>query len=198
LTFNAPSGWRVQPQRGSGPTIVLAFNPANDCYFFGLPNPATANSSADAARNATTPLAADAWVSAASPLRDFFDGAPPVLVSQTVDTSGFWPVQRAELRGPTRTVYGAILARPGAEIRAFCSGASSAAAYDSIFASLGHPNDATWQSQASEQVSEREAAAAAIAEQEAQQQEQQQQPATSDERTDTSRPSRDPRQRRRD
>ena len=85
------------------------------------------------------------------------------MVSQTVDTSGFWPVQRAELRGPTKTVYGAVLIRPGVEIRAFCSGATSAATYDSIFASLAHPNDATWQQAAQQQEAERSAREAASA-----------------------------------
>ncbi len=176
VTFNAPSGWRVQPRNAPGTTAVLAFNPTNDCYFFGLPNPNNADS-ASAVRGATTPLTPEAWVTAAAPVRDFFEGSPATVVSQTVDTSGFWPVQRAELRGPSKTVYGAILARPGAEIRAFCSGAASAAAYDSIFASLGHPNDATWQGEATAQAAARaaqeQAAAAAAAElppQEAQEQ----------------------------
>lgn len=158
LTFNAPAGWRVQPRANPNQTVVLAFNASNDCYLFGLPNPATANSSANAVRNTRDPLAADAWVTVARPINDFFEGQTPTLVSQSVDTSGFWPVQRAELRGPSKTVYAAILNRPGVEIRAFCAGGASAAAYDPIFASLGHPNDATWQSQAGEQQTAREAA----------------------------------------
>jgi hypothetical protein len=167
LTFNAPSGWRVQPRNATGQSVVLAFNPTNDCYFFGIPNPTTANSSPGAVRNTTTPLTADAWLAAARPVPDFFEGAAATLVSQSVDTSGFWPVQRAELRGPSKTVYAAIQARPGVEIRAFCAGATSAAAYDSIFATLGHPNDATWQQAATNQAAERaaqeQAAAAAAA-----------------------------------
>lgn len=149
LTFTAPSGWRVQQRNtATGQTAVLAFNPTNDCFVFGIPNQATANASANAVRNTTAPVAPDAWVRVASSLGDFFEGSPPTLVSQSVDTSRFWPVQRAELRGPSKTVYGAILVRPGVEIRAFCSGATSASAYDGIFTSLGHPNDATWQTQA--------------------------------------------------
>lgn len=157
LTFNAPSGWRVQPRGAGGQTAVLAFNPANDCYFFGADNPNTANSSAEAAMNTRDPIPAEAWVTYASPIRDFFEGSPATLVSQTVDTSGAWPVQRAELRGPSKTVYGAVLIRPGVEIRAFCAGANSAAAYDSIFSSLAHPNDAAWQQAAQQQSSERAA-----------------------------------------
>jgi hypothetical protein len=179
LTFNAPAGWRVQPRNAAGQTAVLAFNPSNDCYLFGVANPATANSSANAARNTTAPLDQNAWVTAAAPIRDFFEGTAPTFVSSSVDTSGFWPVQRAELRGPSKTVYGAILVRPGVEIRAFCAGAASASAYDPIFASLGHPNDATWQSEANAQAADRaaqeQAAAAAAAQQQAQQAEQQQQ-----------------------
>mgnify|MGYP000918295629 CR=1 FL=1 len=88
-------------------------------------------------------------------------------------TSGFWPVQRAELRGPTKTIYGAVLIRPGVEIRAFCSGSPNAAAYDSIFASLAHPNDTTWQQQAEQQRTQREAHNAEVtAQQQAQQQQQ--------------------------
>lgn len=157
LTFNAPSGWRVQPRASGGQTVVLAFNATNDCYFFGADNPSTANSSAEAAMNTRDPIDAQAWVTYASPIRDFFDGSPATLVAQSVDTSGTWPVQRAELRGPSKTVYGAVLIRPGVEIRAFCSGSSNAAAYDSIFASLAHPNDAAWQQAAGDQRAQREA-----------------------------------------
>ncbi|MGE0740003.1 MAG: hypothetical protein AB7O98_01580 [Hyphomonadaceae bacterium] len=162
FTFNAPSGWQVQRQNGPPTqTIVLAFNAANDCYFFGVDNPNTAERTPNEARNATTPISSEAWVAAATPIRDFFEGQPATLVSQSVDTSGFWPVQRAELRGPRKTVYAAVLARPGVEIRAFCSGSSSAASYDPIFASLGHPNDATWRGAAEQQMADRAAAAAA-------------------------------------
>jgi hypothetical protein len=177
LTFNAPSGWMVRPQPSTGQTVVMAFNPSNDCFVFSAPNPGTANSSANAVRNSTTPLPADGWVQAASRVRDFFPaGSTPALVSQSVDTSGFWPVQRAELSGGPKTVYGAIMARPGVEIRAFCAGADSAGAYDSLFASLGHPNDAAWQQAASEQASQAaaaQAAAPAPAQQEQTQEEQQ-------------------------
>lgn len=169
LTFNAPAGWRVQPRAAGGQTAVLAFNASNDCYFFGADNPGSASSSAEAAMNTRDPIAAQAWITYATPIRDFFEGTAPTLVTQSVDTSGAWPVQRAELRGPSKTVYGAVLIRPGVEIRAFCAGASSAAAYDSIFASLAHPNDAAWQQAANQQRTDREARQAAAAEQAAQQ-----------------------------
>lgn len=160
VTFNAPSGWQLRPQRAAGEqTVVLAFNPSSDCYVFGATNADTAGRTANEARNATTALAADAWTRAAAPLHDFFPAGQTIdVVSQTVDTSGFWPVQRAELRSGTRTVYAVIQARPGVELRAFCSGATSASAYDALFSSLAHPNDTTWQAQAGDQAAARQAA----------------------------------------
>ncbi len=163
LTVNVPAGWRVQQQNVTGFTAVLAFNPSSDCYFFGVPNPNTTNSSSEAVHNSHDPLASTAWTAAANVVGDFFPGNSAQLVSQSVDTSGFWPVQRAELRGPSKTVFAAVQARPGMELRAFCAGAESASAYDAIFASLGHPNDATWQAQAEQAATERAAAREAAA-----------------------------------
>jgi hypothetical protein len=196
LTFDTPSGWRVQQRGAGGQTAVLAFNATNDCYFFGADSPATANSSAEAAHNTRDPIAAQAWVAYASPIRDFFEGTPANLVSQSVDTSHFWPVQRAELRGPSKTVYGAVLIRPGVEIRAFCSGANSAAAYDSIFASLAHPNDAAWQQAAEQQSASREARQTEAQQQQQHQQAQPQQSQRPDVCNDPTIPSRDPRRHR--
>ncbi|MEZ5996551.1 MAG: hypothetical protein R3C25_12460 [Hyphomonadaceae bacterium] len=161
FTFNAPAGWRVQAQPGSDHhSAALAFNPTSDCYFIGVDNPATVSSTANAARNTTDPLSAESWVAIANQVSDFFPGNSAQLVSQSVDTSGFWPVQRAELGGPSRTAFGAVLVRPGIEIRAFCSGARSGAAYDAIIASLSNPNDASWQTAAEEQAAARAAAEA--------------------------------------
>lgn len=140
LTFERPSGWQVQPQNAPGQTVVLAFNPQNDCYIFGLPNPNTAASSVEAARHSVTPISPEAWQGAGNVIRDFFPGNSAQLVSQSVDTSHYWPVQRAELSSGSRTVYAVILGMPGVELRAFCSGASSAAAYETIFSSLGNAN----------------------------------------------------------
>jgi hypothetical protein len=158
MVVDLPAGWRTQSRGAPGQTAILAFNPANDCYFFGVDNPGTANASPGAVRNTTTPLAPESWVTAASGLRDFFDAAPS-LTSQTVDTSGFWPVQRAEFAGGSRPVYGSVQLRPGLELRAFCSGAGGLAVFDQIFASMRHSNDATWRSAAERQASDRAAAA---------------------------------------
>jgi hypothetical protein len=81
-----------------------------------------------------------------NPSGDFVSGGAPTLTSQSVDTSGFWPVQRAQLASGSRVIYGMVQARPGVELRGFCSGPD--ASYDSILNSVSHPNDQTWQAAA--------------------------------------------------
>ena len=148
INLNAPRGWTVRPQQmNGGGTAVLAFTPSSDCYFFGIPNAASANASVNAARNTTSPLPATAWTMAVQGLSDFVTGGPPTVTSQSVDTSGFWPVQRAELQSGDRTIYGAIQVRPGFELRGFCAGGAQAA-LDPILSSMSHPNDQAWQTAA--------------------------------------------------
>lgn len=148
ITFNPPSGWTVRPQQAQGATVVLAFTPSSDCYFYGLPNPASANSSVHAAQNTTTPLTTEAWVQATQGVPDLFEGGAPTVVSQSVDTSGFWPVQRAQLQSGSRTIYATLQVRPGFELRGFCAG--SQASYDAILNSIGHPHDQAWQTEAAQ------------------------------------------------
>lgn len=146
LTLNAPRGWTVRPQNMQGGTAVLAFTASSDCYFFGIPNPATANSSVNAARRSTTPLSPSAWATAVQAAPDLAAAGAATVTSQSVDTSGFWPVQRAQLQAGSRTIHGVVLARPGFELRGFCSGGD--ASYDAILNTLAHPNDPTWQAAA--------------------------------------------------
>lgn len=146
LTLNAPRGWTVRPQGMTGGSAVLAFTPSSDCYFFGIPNPATASRSVSAVRTSSTELDDAAWTTALQAAPDFYSEGAVSVTSHSVDTSGFWPVQRAQFQSGSRTVYGVIQARPGFELRGFCSGGD--ASYDAILNSLGHPNDQTWQAEA--------------------------------------------------
>jgi len=146
LTLNAPRGWTVRPQQMQGGTAVLAFTPSSDCFFFGIPNPASASASLNAVRNSNAPLPPEAWVAATQSVSDFVEGGAPTLVSQNVDTSGFWPVQRAQLQSGSRTIHAVVQVRPGFELRGFCSGPESS--YDSILNTIGHPNDQAWQAAA--------------------------------------------------
>ena len=147
LILDAPRGWTVRPQQMAGGTAVLTFTPSSDCYFFGIPNAASANASVNAARNTTAPLPATAWTTAVQGITDFASGGPPTVASQSVDTSGFWPVQRAQLQSGDRTIYGVIQVRPGFELRGFCAGGSQAS-LDPMLNSMSHPNDQAWQAAA--------------------------------------------------
>jgi len=104
VSFNKPSGWGVETAGSTGTqTAVLTFNASNDCYIFGLTNPASADRSANDARNATAAMTPEQWATAASAgqmRRDFFPSGASAPVSTSVDTSGFWPVQRAQFQGP--------------------------------------------------------------------------------------------------
>lgn len=143
IIINTPRGWTVRPQQMASGTAVLTFTPSSDCYFFGIPNPSSASASVHAVRHTTTPIPATAWTASVQGIRDFVEGGAPTVTSQSVDTSGFWPVQRAELQAGSRTIYGAIQVRPGYELRAFCSG--SQAPYDAMLNAMSHPNDPAWE-----------------------------------------------------
>jgi hypothetical protein len=204
ITFNTPSGWRAERQGPTAQTVVLLFNASNDCYVFGTPNSVTANASPDAVvRTTTTPIEASAWTNTANSVRDFFSGNSAQLVSQTVDTSRFWPVQRAQFNGAGgKTVYAAMTSRPGFDLMAFCapaSGAGAASSYDTLFNSLAHPNDAAWQQAAGDQAAARQAAQEAAAAQQSAAAQQQAQPQVQEAdgvNDGVARSSRDPRARR--
>lgn len=150
LTFATPSGWNAERQSPQAQTVVWLFNASNDCYVFGSPNTVTSTASTrDIVRTTTTPFAEANWVSTANSIVDLFPDRSATLVSQSVDTSRFWPVQRAQFSAADgKTVYAAITSRPGIDLMAFCAparGAGSASTYEGLFNSLAHPNDATWQ-----------------------------------------------------
>ncbi|GIK50745.1 MAG: hypothetical protein KJZ75_15115 [Hyphomonadaceae bacterium] len=156
ITFEAPRGWTVERQNATNQTVVLMFNASNDCYIFSVPNPSSANASPSAVvRSASTPVATESWTNTANSISDFFPNQSAQLVSQSVDASGFWPIQRAELTNGSRSVFGALTLRPGFDLIAFCAATrgGSASDYDALFRSLGHANDGQWEAQASTQPS---------------------------------------------
>jgi hypothetical protein len=164
LTIDVPQGWAInQPAHGPGEfSYVIAGNANNECQFLAIANPGTASASpgairrmgADAARFGT-----DVWARGLGQFNDIFrNGVTPTIASTSVDTSSFWPIQRAEATAGTRPIHGALQMRPGIEIFAACltyDGAEPTALYDQVIRSVAHPNDATWRAAA-----EAEAAAA--------------------------------------
>jgi hypothetical protein len=74
-------------------------------------------------------------------------------------------MQRAQFGGAERPVTAALQSRPGIDLMAFCwsYGGDATATFDALFRSVSHPNDATWQAAAEQQVTDREARATAAA-----------------------------------
>lgn len=206
VNFNSPFSAMDPPTHSATQTTVLTFDGSHDCFVIGRVNTVTAgHPAADVIYSTRNPLAADAWTATANSIRDFFPQRNATLTSQSVDTSGVWPVQRAEFGGSANgPVHAAMQSRPGVDLMAFCQarGGASTAPFEQLFASLSHPNDATWQAEVAQSAAARAAAAEqAAAQQAAQQQQQPQQGAQAaedddDNRRDDARPSRDPRSRR--
>jgi len=105
--------------------------------------------------------------------------AGAAVTSNTVDTSGPWPIRRITYSAGAQVAHVAVQWRPGLQLIAACARyqneASEASRYDAIFRSIGHPNDAVWaqeatagaaaqQAQAAQNAAQAEANAAAEAE----------------------------------
>lgn len=154
INFSAPNGWNIDPMNTADATSVLTFDGSHDCYVIGLPNANTSSASVERINRAVRdPFPPASWTTVANSISDFFPGQSAQVVSQSVDTSGFWPVQRATLQSPQGEVFAAVQSRPGVDLMAFCRalGGSSTAMFDGVFASISHPNDAAWRQAAEQQ-----------------------------------------------
>ena len=176
VTFNAASGWVTEVQRSSNAqrTIVLTGNANNECYVLTVPNPGTASAPPNRVHALTDPMAAADWQALANSVTPMFPQHNASLTSQSVDTSGFWPIQMAQLGGAERPVLAALTRRPGVDLIGLCwtyGGPDASATYNTFFHSIGSPNDATLQATAQQL----DAAHSAATQQTAQQQQAQQQ-----------------------
>jgi hypothetical protein len=177
VSFNTPSGWVTQVRRANPETIVLTGNANNECYVLTAQNPGTAAAQANRLHALTEPMTAADWQTLANSITPMFPQHNASMTSQSVDTSSFWPLQRASLGGAERPVLAALSHRPGGlDLIAMCwtyGGPDATATYEAFFHSLSNSNDATWQAAAQQQDAEH-AAAQQAAEQAAQQHQQQQ------------------------
>lgn len=149
VSFDAPSSWTTDVQRTTPDTIVLVGNADQECFVLAVPNSGTNSASATRVRNSTqNAIDNTAWEGLANAVSPMFPNRGARVTDKTVDTSGFWPIQRANISGAERPVMAALISRPGMDISAFCwsyGGPDATATYEAFFRSLSHPNDATWQ-----------------------------------------------------
>jgi hypothetical protein len=167
FSFDAPSGWVMQVSHsGADGTIVLAGSANDECYLMALVNANTASATADAARRTVQPLTPAAWSALANAITPMFPGNSAQVTTQSVDTDGFWPVQRAQFSGAARPVVGALTSRPGLDFVSLCwtyDGPDASATYRAVFDSMASANEQTWRSQAESQAAARAATQAAQA-----------------------------------
>jgi hypothetical protein len=170
-------GWNVRQesyQTTSDRSYIEADAPDDDCAFYST----TAQvANASVARSAITEdeRFTPEYLQGVAAMFPRVVGPNATVTANTVDTSGDWPIRRISFRSGDRVSHAAVQWRPGAQLIAACAryeGADSQASrYDSIFRSIGHPNDATWLAEAQNAASaaaaaEQAAQAAAAAEQE--------------------------------
>lgn len=151
LKLDTPAGWQAAAAPAENLTYVVASSSASECHIIGVPRERTAEASPAVIRIASTgEMDRRAWMSLTEAMPQFFPGRATVQ-THSVDTSHFWPIQRAEFAvAGGSPVFAAIQFRPGIEIWALCLGSATdtASAYDQLFASIGTPTDASLQERA--------------------------------------------------
>jgi hypothetical protein len=163
VNFTTPAGWVTEIQHSpANQTIVLTGSANNECYVLTPHNAGTASAQANRIHALTDPMSAADWQTLANSVTPMFPHHNATVTSQTVDTSGFWPIQRAQLGGAERPVTAAVAHRPGGlDLVAMCwtyGGPDATATYETFFHSLSNAQDATWQAAAGQQDAARAAA----------------------------------------
>jgi hypothetical protein len=167
LVFEAPAGWTTTVEQSNEYTYVVTGTANNECHVIARPNAGTASSSPEALRRATLNEAqfqAPQWTTIANGMSSIFRNNNANVISRSLDTSGFWPIQRAEIQGE-RLVHASLQLRPGWDLLSFCmtyDGADAVQAYEAVSRSVSHPNDATWRTQAEQQAATVDSANAAV------------------------------------
>lgn len=150
LEVPASGNWTVvdgSHQTTSDRSYVEIAAPDDDCAFY------SADAQIANAHVARTAMSEDARFSAQylQQVATMFPRIIPAgatVTSNTVETSGAWPIRRISYRAGDQVAHAAIQWRPGLQLISACAryqGANSQASrYDAIFRSVGHPNDATW------------------------------------------------------
>lgn len=149
LAFRYPAEWSIMGAGRTSPPPVLrrvfVGGGAFECQIWSISDPATASLTADRLKAAFAhPVAADDWTRLALPV-DYFNGHVDVA-AQSVDATGAWPIQHADLRGPSAQVRATMQARPGVQLVSMClsfDGADRSADFARVEASIGLPEEIT-------------------------------------------------------
>ncbi|MGE3251049.1 MAG: hypothetical protein AB7J28_04735 [Hyphomonadaceae bacterium] len=153
LTFNAPNGWPIDVQAASTAELlhVITGTADDECQFVVFTRAQTATATANAVRiGMQNPIGEPAWLGITQTMTRMFRSPATVQNPRVDTTSGFWPIQRAELVSGDRTVHGAMQARPGLEIWTLCltyTDTDRAAQFTQVINSVGAGRDAEWRAE---------------------------------------------------
>lgn len=165
FSFSYPASLPVETTANPNQPVNILVGAADyECKMFIIERPENASASPDAVVRAySNVIAADAWKRTADGFN--IDRKQATVQATSVDTSKFWPVQRADMRtSGGRPLLAALHARGGFEVWQFCTDYDNrdhAAVFNQIITSFSTPNDAALQSQAEANVAAREAQKAA-------------------------------------
>lgn len=155
FSMRRPANWPVDRIGGSsdGAYVIYAAGLADaECQFHTIARANTATRSPQSiVEDFTIQRTREQWFSMVQSIRLFSDGADVQDQSLRVDTSGFWPVQRATIVTGGAPVLSAIHARPGREVWVFCQsfdGRDRSAIFNEIIGSVATPQDAALQAAA--------------------------------------------------
>lgn len=145
LQITVPSNWPVDLVTGPADQIqqIIVGTANNECRVYTVPNPGT--------QTATTQQMIAAFAQPFTPQQwnQIITGVPMVrggtLSNPTVDASGFYPRQEAQVTTADGLVYASIQGRPGYDIYAFCKtyeGPDQPELYNTVLDSIGAAGDA--------------------------------------------------------
>ena len=146
FTFQYPASLPVDVvARPNQPMNVLVGAAAYECQMFVVDRPEFAGKPpGDMARAYAPAFAPDVWKRSADGFALYKRAG--TVQSNTVDTSKFWPVQRASMQTDEhKPVVAAMQARPGVDVWQFCTSFDNTdhtAVFNQIIASFAGPNDA--------------------------------------------------------
>ncbi|NWG54970.1 MAG: hypothetical protein HXY28_14760 [Hydrogenophilaceae bacterium] len=162
LMFSIPArgGWATEGAArelrgpdGQSAGVSITVSNANDRCHFQSQARGGAEASVANIRRAYGAALPDTYWAEIGPLAANLVGldqpTPATFQGAAVDTSGFWPINRATYAVGDYTVHVTVQGRPDRELRSYCHtwepGAEpNTAAYDAFVASIATPRDAEW------------------------------------------------------
>lgn len=153
LVFTAPQTWSIDQRVGLGEhdtqTFVVIQGEGHLCQFNSDANWDTFPSSPGAIyRQTRDGFSNDAWVEELNKFPEIFPNNSAQVTSTSLDSTTFWPIQRAEARTERGMVMAAFQQRPGVDLVTVCvvSDDAQRATYEQVIDSVAHPSDSILQS----------------------------------------------------